>query len=250
MNFILRHSLMIFCLAASSGLSSQNRAVLLPEFSYSYGIPFGDLKDRFGSHLCLGVGLNYQPEKNHFNFGGKFSYYFNSDVREDVLSPFRTQFGGLLIGRDNYLAEMKLRERAYSIQIHAGGLIPVFSQAEVRRSIKWQLGVGFIEHYIRFVDDARALAQFNDEYVKGLDRLSNGWALMPFIGYEYLSRKGWLSFNAGIETVLAFTSGKRDFNYDTNQSDFGISRFDGMLNFKFGLYLPLYLNRDAEFIEY
>ena len=82
----------------SSLLIAQENPVLLPEFSYGYGIPQGDLAKRFGSHLALGVGLTYQPAKNNFNFGTRFSYFFGSEVKEDVLIPFRTSFEGLLIG--------------------------------------------------------------------------------------------------------------------------------------------------------
>lgn len=231
-------------------LKSQESAVLLPEFSYSLGIPLADLEKRFGSHLCLGIGITYQPAKNHFNFGGRFSYFLGSEVKEDVLQPFRSSFEGLLLGSDNFLAEMKLKERGFIIQLNTGGLIPIFSQSKARQSFKWQMGVGYLQHSIRFVDEARALTQFNTEYLEGLDRMSNGWAIIPFVGYEFLSRKGWLSFYTGIEPVLAFTKNKRSLNYDTNQSELDISRFDMLLNFKVGLYLPFYLNSDYEKIEY
>jgi hypothetical protein len=231
-------------------LKSQESPVLLPEFSYGYGIPGGDLKDRFDTHLCLGLGLTYQPAKSHFNIGARFSYFFGSDVKEDVLTPFRTSYAGLLIGVDQYMAEFKLKERGFIFQLHTGGLIPVFSQSHARQSLKWQLGVGFIEHYIRFVDDARALTQFNDDYLKGLDRLCSGVAVSPFVGYEYISRKGWLSFYTGFETVFGFTQSRRSLNYDTNKSDLGIAREDILMNFKFGLYLPFFLNEDSAKIEY
>jgi hypothetical protein len=241
---------LLFTLAFCESLFSQESAVLLPEFTYSYGIPGGDLSDRFGTHLCLGVGVTYQPAKNHFNFGTRFNYFFGSEVKEDVLKPFRTGFDGLIIGRDNYLADLTLKERGFYIQVHTGGLIPVFSQEKIRQSIKWQFGLGFIQHNIRFEDDARALSQFTDEYKEGLDRMSNGWAIIPFIGYEYLSREGWLSFYTGIEPVFGFTKNRRSLNYDTNESELGISRTDIMINFKFGLYLPLYIFRDPANLEY
>jgi hypothetical protein len=237
-------------LADEARLQQKNDAVILAEFSYGYGIPMADLSDRFNSHLCLGFGINYQPARDHFNFGSRFGYFFGSDVKEDVLQPFRTDLGGLLIGIDGYLAEMQLKERGFFIELHTGGLFPVFSQEGARQSIKWQLGAGYLEHHIRFVDDARALNQFTDSYLEGLDRLTNGFAITSFLGYEFLSRKGWLCFFAGVEPILAFTSGKRNLNYDTNLSDLGKSRTDILLNFKLGIYLPFYLNRDYEKIEY
>ncbi len=236
----------------SNGLIAQiqNNPVILTEFSYGVGIPFADMKQRFGTQLSLSGGISYQPSKSHFRFGTQFNYFFGSEVKEDVLLPFRTDFGGLIIGSDEFLAEMKLKERGFIAQLYTGGLIPISSQDNTRQSIKWQLGIGFMQHYIRFVDDARALTQFNTEYLKGLDRLSNGLAVIPFIGYEYLSRKGWLSFYSGVEAVIGFTENRRSLNYDTNRSEEGIARTDILLNVKLGLYLPFYIIRYPELIEY
>ena len=88
------------------------------------------------------------------------------------------------------------------------------------------------------------------DYLKGLDRLCNGVAISPFVGYEFLSRKGWLSFYSGFEPIFAFTQNRRSLNYDTNTSELGIARKDILLNFKLGIYLPFYLNHDYEKIEY
>lgn len=246
------YSYIFFCFLLFCGrqLKSQESKMLLSEFSYGYGIPGGDLEKRFGEQLSLGIGLTYQPAKNNFSYGASFCYFFGSTVKEDVLVPFRTQSDGLLIGSDQYLAEMKLKERGFFFQLNAGGLIPSFSQEKARQGIKWQIGIGFIQHHIRFVDDARALTQFTTDYLKGLDRLSNGVALIPYIGYQYLSRQGWLSFFGGIEPVLAITQNRRSLNYDTNQSQLGINRYDFMINFKLGIILPFYLGDSSEKIEY
>jgi len=225
MNWKLYYLCLLLILLKAPLLMAQESAVLLPEFSYSYGIPLADLEQRYGSHLCLGIGMTYQPAKSHFNFGGRFSYFFGSEVKEDVLKSFRSSFDGLLLGSDNFLAELNLKERGFIIQLNTGGLIPIFSQNKARQSFKWQMGVGYIQHHIRFVDDARALTQFSTEYLEGLDRMSNGWAIIPFVGYELLSRFGRLSFFTGIDPVLASTAIRRSINYATYQSDFAISRF-------------------------
>ncbi|MGB4970712.1 MAG: hypothetical protein WBO31_14350 [Saprospiraceae bacterium] len=228
----------------------QNKPAILLDVTYNLGFPQADLKNRYGNHLGISGGITYQPAKNHFNFGLGFGYYFGSNVKEDVLKIFRTSFEGLLIGEDQYLAEMKLKERAYLAQIYMGGLIPIGSQKIARQSFKWKLGFGFLQHKIRFVDDARAIRQFTTEYLQGVDRLTNGFALIPFLGYEFLSRKGLFSFYTGIEPIIGFTQNQRNYNYDTNESEFGIHRKDILINFKIGIYLPFYLNTDLEKIEY
>lgn len=233
-----------------SELIAQEKPALLLDFNYGIGLPIQDLSERFGNHLVLGAGATYQPARNWINFGARFSYFFGSQVDENVLKPFQTSYEGLLIGSDQYLSELKLRERGYFMQLYCGGLVSLGSQEKARQSIKLQLGAGFIQHHIRFVDDARALNQFTTDYLQGLDRLSNGFAIIPFIGYEYISRKNWLSFYSGLEPVFGFTKNQRKLNYDTNQSEYGINRNDFLINFKMGIYLPFYLGNTGEEIEY
>ncbi|HRG69519.1 MAG: hypothetical protein JNL65_13225 [Saprospiraceae bacterium] len=246
----LKKLLSLYFLFQSGLMMAQEKQVLLLDFNYGFGFPMQDLANRFGNHLVLGAGLSYQGASNWINFGTKFSYFFGNQLDENVLKPFQTSYEGLLIGADQYLSEMKLRERGYFMQAFFGGLIPIGSQANARQSLKWQMGAGFIQHHIRFVDDARALNQFTTDYLQGLDRLSNGFAIIPFIGYEYISRKNWLSFYTGVEPVFGFTQNQRKLNYDTNQSEFGINRKDFLVNFKMGIYLPFYLGNKGEEIEY
>ncbi|HEX5625104.1 MAG TPA: hypothetical protein VFX48_03730 [Saprospiraceae bacterium] len=231
-------------------LQAQEKRAVLLDFNYSYGIPIADLSDRYGNHLSLGTGISLQPAGRFLLLGAGAEYWFGSTVKEDVLVPLRSSFGGLLLGNDEYLTEFKQRQRGWLFQAYAGSVLPIGSQKKARQSLKLQLGAGFLQHQIRFLDEARSLPQFTKSYKKGFDRLANGWALIPFAGYEFLSRKGWLSFYAGVESVLAFTQNQRNFNYDSNRSEFGDRRFDAAIQFKLGLYLPFYLDIDQSTIEY
>ncbi len=214
------------------------------------GIPAGDLSDRFGSHLGVGASLGFQPAGSHICLGVGGSYFFGNTVKQDVLSPFRTSFNGQLIGSDQYLAELKLRERGFLVQAYTGLLLALFSQDQVQRGLRVQLGIGYLEHKIRFVDDARALPQFTNDFKKGLDRYSNGFACIPSLSYESLSRRGRLSYALGLEAIVGFTENRRSVNYDTGLSDLGISRTDILVNLKIALFLPFYNSDHPEEIEY
>ncbi len=224
--------------------------MLLLDFEYGIGFPMQDLADRFGNHLVLGSGLTFQSKSNLLHYGIHFDYLFGNTVHENVIQPFQTSYEGLLIGSDQFLSQLKLRQRGYYFQGFVSGLIPIGSQNNARQSLMWRAGLGFLQHHIRFVDDARALNQFTTEYLQGLDRLTNGYALIPFVGYQYLSRKNWLSFYTGIEPVFGFTENQRALNYDTNKSELGIKRSDFMIQFKVGIYLPFYLKNQGEELEY
>ncbi len=246
--FKLLSGLALLCQAQF--LQSQYGQFIIPEFHYKMGTPSGDLSKRYGQHLGIGGSLGFQPFNNSLCFGVGASYFFGNTLKEDVLTPFRTSFNGQLIGSDQYLAELKLRERALLIQGFVSLLLPLFSQEHVQQGLRFQLGAGYLEHKIRFVDDARALPQFTSDFKKGLDRLCNGIALIPSISYESLSRKGRLSYAAGIEALFGFTESRRSLNYDTGLSDLGIARNDIMINLKIAIFLPFYNSAQPEEIEY
>ncbi len=229
---------------------SNHPAIIFPEFSYQMGIPAGDFSNRFGNHLGLSGGINYQIGNSPINLALRYSLYFGNQVKEDVLFPFRTSYEGLLIGFDQFLTELKLRERAFMVHASAGSLIPLDHNHSYRKSIRYQMGVGFFEHRIRFVDDASALPQFTSSLIQGLDRLSNGLALIPSIGYESLSDLGKFSWYAGVESIFGFTKDRRSYSYDLGQPASSKTRLDILLQFKLSIYLPFSLSNVAEEIEY
>lgn len=217
------------------------------DVNLAYGSPFGKLSDRFGPHFSFGVGLSYQPSKG-IDFGAKFQYFFSRNVREDVLAPYRTDFGQI-IGEDFFLTDVVLRERGYFSYIYFGGIIPLASQAKARHGIRWMLGPGFIQHRIRIQDDSRAATQLFSDFGRGLDRLTNGFCAVGFMGYEFKSLNGRINFYTGIETVFGFTQGRRQWNYDTEISELSINRNDNLIQFKFGWYLPFFIKK-PESLEY
>ncbi|MDQ3141287.1 MAG: hypothetical protein M3Q56_03465 [Bacteroidota bacterium] len=225
------------------------KPALLFDIHLGGGVSAADLNDRYGNHMCVGIGTSYQLKNNHQSFGVNYSYFFGTKVKEDVLKPFRTSEEGLLIGADFLLAEIKLKERGYYFQMHYGGLIP-FKNDRVTHGFKWQLGIGFLSHKIRIQDDARAVRQFNSEFNKGLDRLTNGVAFIPFLGYEYQQKNGRICFYGGFEPILGLTSSKRTWNYDTNNSEHKKERLDVLINFKVGWKLPLSTHQESQAIEY
>ncbi|NOT37843.1 MAG: hypothetical protein HOP11_10740 [Saprospiraceae bacterium] len=217
------------------------------DLNLASGTPFGQLAERFGSHLSVGSGLGYQPSKG-LDFGIKFQYFFSRNVKEDVLEPYKTNFGQL-IGEDFLMTDVVLRERGYSIHAFTGGLIPFGSQSKNRQGIRWMIGPGFLQHHIRIQDDARAATQLYSDFGRGLDRLSYGFSAVGFLGYELKSMNGRINFYAGIESVFGFTEGRRQWNYDLAQSDFGKSRNDNFIQFKIGWYLPFFF-KNSDVIEY
>ena len=91
--------------------------------------------------------------------------------------------------------------------------------------------------------------QLTEEMEKGYDRLSTGFSLNQFIGYQYFGKTRLINFFAGIEGIQAFTKNRRGYNYDTQKVDTK-ERFDSMYGIKVGWIIPFYKKTTQEFYYY
>lgn len=237
-------------LQAQNHEAAKGKDALFLDVHLGYGGPLGLLADRYGRHQAVGLGFSYEPARYHFPIGFKWTYMFGNDVREDVLAPYRTSDLGQIIGEDGFQTDVVLRERMFLVQVFTGGIFPVGSQKHAKHGIRWSLGLGFLQHRIRIQDDSRAAGQIDDVFRAGHDRLSNGFSLASFAGYEYRSYSGRINFYAGFEPVIGFTESRRSYNYDIMNSELGIARRDLLLQFKLGWYIPYFLGNYGEEIEY
>lgn len=235
-------------LCFAQNANTYDRRGIFAELGFGLGEPIGQLSDRFGFHQSAGLGLGYHPSHG-IEWGFRYQFIFGKDVREDVLAPYRTDLGQL-IGVDNFLTDVLLRERMTAAYAYAGWLWPLGSQQRYRHGLKFNTGAGFMEHHIRIQDDARAAIQFSGDFGRGLDRLANGFCLQCLVGYELKSRNGKVNLYTGVEILYGFTQARRIWNYDTANSDLGIGRQDIILQWKLGWYLPFFIDRHAESLEY
>lgn len=251
------HKLKILFLFVLSGmiclygqtLNKYSRKGIFLDLSLAAGQPMGELSERFGLHQSIGGGISYQPSKG-LDIGLKYQFIFGNKVKEDVLFPYRTDFGQI-IGVDNLLTTVNLRERGTIAYIYTGILFPVGNQTRYRHGIKCNLGLGFMEHRIRIQDDSRSAEQFYaTDLGRGLDRLSNGFCSSVFLGYELKSFNGRINLYSGFEIIGGWTQNRRAWNYDTAVSEKGIQRQDFLVQFKVGWYLPFFFDKHAEYIEY
>lgn len=239
---------------ASMGLQAQvNEAqntggALLFDFSYAYHLPGGDLQDRFGANFSPGLQVAYITNKKNWILSMQSSFQFGSDVKTDVLANLRTA-EGFIISNDRSVADIQLRERGFYLGLAIGKLISL-SAKNYRSGIRLDLGAGLLQHQIRIQDDpVRTVAPLTGDYRKGYDRLSNGFALRQFIGYQVLSRDRRANFFAGIELIEGFTQSRRTFDFSIRQRD-QTQRLDLLYGFRVGLTLPFYIGQSPDEIYY
>ena len=212
--------------------------------SYAFQSPFGDLESRFGSNNNLGVLLNIKTEKNWF-FGVDGTYIFGEEVHEPGLLSNLMTDDGEVIDNEGKIANLQIQERGFSVIATSGRLFPVVGPNN-NSGILVKGGVGFIQHKIRLEHQVNAITQLEDPYLKGYDRLTNGFALSQFVGYYHMSNSRLANFFVGVEGIQGFTQSRRDLNYDTGMVD-DQPRFDGLIGIRAGWCIHFYKRVGQDF---
>ena len=251
--FMARIILICYFLLTSLSIIRSQDTILKPARSsiFALGIgmganlPAAGLKKRYGSNLNLSVQAEYITTSN-FIFGPKMLFFFGDNVKEDVLAPFRTPTG-VVLGDDNQIADVFLRQRGLFLGAGIGRLFSVNKTS--KSGIKGMLHAGILQHNIRFTDERNSVAQIRAGRNKGYDRLTRGFALMESIGYKHLSNDRRLNFELMFDFIQGFTSEVRAYNFDTGLPTI-LSRLDLMFGFRAVWNLPFYKITSQETIFY
>jgi hypothetical protein len=204
-------------------------------------LPGGDLADRFGVNGGLHAGFDHISAKNLL-FGVNSDFFFGSIVREDPLTILRTPEGDI-IGRDQALAEIFLRQRGLQLGAHAGKLFPLLK--EKRSGLRITLGLGWTLHKFRFQDESKSVNQVVGEYAKGYDRLSAGINLQQFIGWQHLGRLRRNNWMLGFDLQQGFTNTQRDWDFSSKRK-LDEKRLDLRFGMKFVWTVPIYRQKAEE----
>ena len=247
--YIFLYLISFFFLQDAIGQKEENKSpkYLLFNLQYSLQQPGGDMGDRYGANNAVGLGLEFLSRGN-FIIGLSGDLLFGKTVEEDVLATLRNSDGSI-IGNNRALSAITLRERGINVNLLLGKLWNI-NKKQPKSGIRTTIGGGILQHKIRIQQDPQSLVpQAEGEYAKGYDRLSNGFALTEFIGYQMVSRNKRLNFIAGFEFVQGFTKNRRAFNFDTMMKD-DESKFDTLIGIKFGWTLPFQIGVAKEEVFY
>ena len=214
-------------------------------FGFGGQLPFGQLKERYGSGLNFSLGGDYITNKNWI-VNGEFLYLFGDNVKEDVLAPLRTS-SGVILGDDEQIADIFLRKRGLFLGLGGGKLIP-FSNTS-RSGIKLLLNAGVMQHQIKFTDERNSVAQIRAGRYTGYDRLTRGFSLKETIAYKHMSKDRRLNFEFALDFMQGFTSEVRAYNFDTGKATID-SRLDLLIGARFVWNLTFYRNNTEATIYY
>jgi hypothetical protein len=203
-------------------------------------LPAGDLKDRYGQNMNFTLAGDFISRKNWVLNGGLI-YFFGDQVKEDVLAPYRTTTG-VILGDDNQIADIFLRQRGFYMGIGGGRL---FQLKETSRSGIWvTLQGGVLQHNIRFTDERNSVAQVRAGRHVGYDRLTRGFCLKQTVAYKHLSADRLLNFEVALDCLQGFTSEVRAYNFDTGLPTLS-SRLDIIVGLRVIWNLPFYRGQES-----
>lgn len=235
------------------GLNAQNKKdtserVFMIDGHYSFHIPGGDLKQRFGNSSTVGAQFSYKFASNWI-IGADYSFIFGQNVKnsEGYFKAIKTTKGYVLDGNGKY-AEIYLYERgmnlAFSIekQFNIFGLNP-------NSGLFIKISPGYLYHKVRIENPGNVTPQVLGDYSKGYDRLSGGFSLSEMVGFRYLDKNNIWNFYAGFEMTQAWTKSLRSYNFDDLQANTD-ERFDMLSGFRVGWIITIRHRSPDEFYYY
>lgn len=215
--------------------------------NYSYNLPAGDLAERFGNNSMIGGSILYKFGKNWL-LGVDGNFIFGGKIKEDSLFKGLKNSNGDIMGEDGFPAEINLFERGFSFNGKIGKIFSMFG-SNANSGLFITATGGILQHKIRMEIKTGNVPQLKDDYKKGYDRLTNGFATSQYIGWIHLDKNKMTNFHLGIEITEAFTKSRRDWDFDTMKKD-DKQRLDLFIGFKIGWILPIYNKRKGDLTYY
>lgn len=215
---------------------------------YGLQFPLGDMGDRFGTSHSLGTGFKTKSKRNVV-IGFEGSYLFSRNVKETDMLEHITGETGSLISISGLLATYTFSQKGFMLQMQGGKIIP-FKKPNVNSGLMLLAGAGYLQHKIHIEVNDNEAPMLSKEYLKGYDRLTNGFMLSQFIGYFFVDAKHKrINCYAGIEISEAFTQNRRSWNFDEQRKD-DKARKDIFVSVKFGWVIPFYRSQTEKFYYY
>ncbi|MFZ4401587.1 MAG: hypothetical protein ACOYO1_16260 [Bacteroidales bacterium] len=249
-----KNSILILIVFFLNTLSNLNAQISLKDssafaglisLSYSFQFPGGDMAKTYGNNSSIGTSASIKTKANWI-LGADFNFIFGNDVKlYDQIVNSIAPADGNVIARDGTFTDIKMFERGFYTAIKLGKIIPVF-KSNPNSGLLLMGSAGYLQHNIRIEVDNNNTPQLMDDYAKGYDRLSSGFAISEFIGYIYLSDRKLTNFFAGIEFTQGWTKSLRDYNFDTRQKDSN-QKYDSFFGIKIGWIFPLYKRSPEKF---
>ncbi len=205
---------------------------------FNYGIDFaaGELSDRFGQNFHAGLSLELFKSKLNGVLRFEGLLFFGDNVREDVISKYRTTSGAIL-GNNGEYADVFLRERGVYLGILANKIV-IPSKKNSHSGLALGLGLGVLQHNIRLQVDTENAPQFSNDYAKGYDRHTIGPALKQNISFLHIGKNKAINYEIALSIIEGLTQNSRAIDFDLGTKPEG-RRMDILIGLDIKWILPI-----------
>ena len=209
----------------------------------NFDIPAGDMATRFGLSYRIGPSVVYKTKKN-WMFGVKADFLSGSDIKEDSLFSNIIDQHKAILNINGIETGVGTFERGYILGLQVGKLIYT-SKKNNDNGILLMLSAGFIQHKIQIYVRDNDVPSLQGDYLKGYDRLTNGGFFVSYLGYSCFSKDKFINFHIGLDFMVAFTQGRRDYLFDIMRAD-NKQRTDILFGIRGGWYIPIFKRKSEE----
>lgn len=231
--------LTIFIVDNTEAQNIKDDTILTPVICVSYAgqLPLLDMANSFGINSNLGLSGGVKTAKNwQFELDGTFLFSKNVKVYT-ILDPLLTA-NRQIINVSGTPSNIEVYERGFTGTFNVGKVFPVIGP-NPNSGLIAKLGVGFIRHKIRIENQDNLVPMLNEENLVYFDRLTLGFLVKEYIGYQHLGNSNLANFTVGVEFLQGFTRGMRDYQLDI-EGPYKDNRLDFMFGIRVGWVIPVY----------
>jgi len=234
--FVLTSIISITGFSQAPGRDSLSAWMIEAGITY-YGTA-GELGERLNSGSSAGIGASYKTKSNWI-YSLEASYLYSNNIADPgaVLSGFKAE-GQRILNTVGNLANLNVDHRGFEGFAVIRKTLP-WLNANPNSGFQLGLGAGATTFWYNVTSNDQSVPQIQDEYDKGYDRLSAGFAMKQAISYQYLSRKRTINFRISFVVGQTFTEDLRGYNYSTGKRITG-SQFSLTYGLKAHWILPIY----------
>lgn len=231
--------LTIFIVGKANAQNIKDDTIFTPIVCVSYAaqIPMLDMAKSFGLNSSLGINGGVKTANNwQFELDGTFMFSKNVKVFT-ILDPLLTS-NNQIININGEPTNIEVYERGFTGTFNVGKVFPVIGP-NPNSGLIAKLGVGFIRHKIRIDNQDNLVPMLNEENLVYFDRLTWGFLVKQYIGYQHLGNSNLTNFTFGIEFMQGFTQGVRDYQLDL-EGPYKDKRLDFLFGIRVGWVIPVY----------
>jgi hypothetical protein len=183
--------------------------------SYAGQLPGGALGQLFGFNSNVQGSVQYKTQENWI-YGAGFSYFFGDYLKQTSILDSIATSNGNLVANDGDYPGVSYFEKGFDIQLMVGKLFPVSRNRN--SGILTMISAGYLQYHLDIEAPGDWTPQISGSYLQGYDHLTAGVCATEFLGYQYISKRRFVSAFGGFEFTEAMAKSLR-FNFETESKD-------------------------------